>query len=420
MTRPLRPGLDGAVLREHTFTVPLDHGGRFPGTIEVFAREVARRGAPPRPWLLYLQGGPGSASPRPARIDTWLDRALDDYRVLLLDQRGTGRSTPVTAQTPGPPGGPAAQADYLSAFRADSIVADCELIRRELLGESGRWTVLGQSFGGMCVTTYLSFAPAHLDAALITGGLPALAAHPDDIYRLMYPKVARRNAAFRARFPGAWRMLTRVRDFVAAHPVTLPSGDPLTVPRLQYLGLRLGMTAGAESLSWLLEAPFTGGVLSDAFLHAVETSTSLVANPLFAVLHEAEYCQHTASGWAADRVRAQFPAFAADAPECHFTGEMIYRAMFAEYAALRPFAQAADLLAARSDWPPLYAPGQLAANTVPVAAAIWHDDMYVARESSLATVERIAGAKYWITNSHEHDGLSVGGPAVLDRLLGML
>jgi len=58
-----------------------------------------------------------------------LDRALDEYRVLLLDQRGTGHSTPVNRQTLPLRGGPAEQADHLMHFRADSIVRDCEAIR---------------------------------------------------------------------------------------------------------------------------------------------------------------------------------------------------------------------------------------------------------------------------------------------------
>ena len=56
--------------------------------------------------------------------------------MLLLDQRGTGRSTPLTFQTLATLGSPQAQADYLKHFRADSIVRDAELIRRELLGEA--------------------------------------------------------------------------------------------------------------------------------------------------------------------------------------------------------------------------------------------------------------------------------------------
>ena len=121
---------------------------------------------------MYLQGGPGFESPRPTgnpRGPAWLDRALEDFRVLLLDQRGTGRSTPVTGDE---------RAEYLTHFRADNIVRDCELIRAAL--DSPPWSVLGQSYGGITTLTYLSFAPEGLREAFITGGVPGIGVHVDD------------------------------------------------------------------------------------------------------------------------------------------------------------------------------------------------------------------------------------------------
>lgn len=47
--------------------------------------------------------------------------------------------------------------------RADSIVADAELVREALMGKAdpqhSRWSLLGQSFGGFCAIQYLSAAP---------------------------------------------------------------------------------------------------------------------------------------------------------------------------------------------------------------------------------------------------------------------
>src|SRR3954468_12675156 len=119
----------GLVLTEHEFAVPLDHARPDGETITVFAREVADPDGRDRPLLVYLQGGPGSEAPRPTRHPSspgWLERALTDFRVLMLDQRGTGRSTPVGA-LPGLT--PAEKAEYLTHFRADSIVRDAEAIR---------------------------------------------------------------------------------------------------------------------------------------------------------------------------------------------------------------------------------------------------------------------------------------------------
>ncbi len=122
----------GTVLTDHTFRVPLDYDRPDGEHIEVFAREVvaADKADADLPWLLFLQGGPGFGSPRPVGRDSWLTRALDDYRVLLLDQRGTGRSTPANRHTLARLGSPAAQADYLALSAADNIVRDAELIRR--------------------------------------------------------------------------------------------------------------------------------------------------------------------------------------------------------------------------------------------------------------------------------------------------
>jgi len=52
---------------------------------------------------------------------------------------------------------------YMTASRADSIVADAELVRETLLissdAQNSRWSLLGQSFGGFCAVQYLSTAP---------------------------------------------------------------------------------------------------------------------------------------------------------------------------------------------------------------------------------------------------------------------
>src|SRR3954453_12470016 len=89
--------IPGLGVTDHEFAIPLDHSRTDGETITVFAREVAATDGRDRPFLVFFQGGPGSESPRPTTpsAPSWLPRALKDYRVLLLDQRGTGRSTPV-------------------------------------------------------------------------------------------------------------------------------------------------------------------------------------------------------------------------------------------------------------------------------------------------------------------------------------
>ena len=418
----------GTVLTDHHFSVPLDHGKPDGERISVFAREVVaagKAGDGRLPWLVFLQGGPGFAAQRPVGRSTWLDRALDDYRVLLLDQRGAGRSSPATARSLARLGSPRAQAEYLANFRADSIVLDCELVRRQLCGPEEPWTVLGQSFGGFCTVTYLSFAPHGIRAALLTGGLPGLSASAEDVYRLTYAVVAARNAAHYDRYPGDIAAARDVASHLARHDVRLPDGSPLTVERFQSIGAMLGTSAGSHELHYLLEDPWDGdGGLSDAFVGEVADRTGFARAPLYAVLHEACYAQGPATRWAAQRVRAEFPAFNpagavdGDAPLL-FTGEMIYPWMTELDPALIPLREAAGLLAERDGWPPLYDPARLAANEVPAAAAVYYDDLYVPAALSLRTAGAIRGLRAWVTNEWEHEGLRVSGGRVLGRLIAM-
>lgn len=419
--------LPGFVLRDHWFDVPLDHSQPGGATIEVYGREVV---APQKveddlPWLLFLQGGPGFGAPRPLAPGGWLKRAMQEYRIFLLDQRGTGRSTPVNRQSLARFATPRQQADYLKHFRADAIVQDAEWIRRRLVGEEKPWSVLGQSYGGFCAVHYLSAAPDGLREAFITGGLPPLAAHPDEIYRATYRRVLEQNERYYRRYPGDVERVRRVVDALTAQEVLLPSGDLLTPRRLQQLGLAFGASDGREQVHYLFEEAFVrgsrGDELSYAFLHAVDGMQAFNTNPIFAILHEAIYCQGFASGWSAQRMRGEYPQFdPAQAGRVHFTGEMIYPWMFEEYRELQPLRAAAELLATDDQWPRLYDVDRLRGNAVPVAAAVYYDDMYVERSFSEETARTIGNLKMWITNEYEHNALRADGEVLLDRLIQMV
>ncbi|MFF7047443.1 alpha/beta fold hydrolase [Streptomyces griseorubiginosus] len=420
----------GLVLTDHRFTVPLDHDDPAGETVELYAREAvaSERAGQNLPWLVYLQGGPGFGANRFIGKGAWFGRALKEFRVLLLDQRGTGHSSPANRQTLPLRGGPEEQAAYLTRFRADSIVRDCEAIRLRVTG-GAPWTVLGQSFGGFCATTYLSLAPEGLAAAVLTGGLPSLDAHADDVYRAAYPRIERKVAAHYARYPQDVERVRRIADHLLTREVTLPNGYRLTVEAFQSLGILLGGSDGSHRLHHLLEDAFVrtprGHELSDAFQEEAQGLLSYASHPLYALVHEAVYAQdERPTAWSAERVRAEFPRFdaakalAGDEPLL-LTGESIHPWMFDCDPALRPLRETAELLAARTDWRPLYDPARLAVNEVPVAAAVYHDDMYVDTAHSLRTARAIRGLRTWVTDEFEHDGVRAGGPRVLDRLLAL-
>ena len=92
--------------------------------------------------------------------------------------------------------------------------------------------------------------------------------------------------------------------------------------------------------------------------------------------------------------------------------------MFQEIRALRPFAPAMAELAALATWSPLYDTDRLAANEVPLAAAVYADDLFVDAALQQDTLARVGAAHAWVTNEFEHDG--IGSGRVFTRLREMV
>jgi pimeloyl-ACP methyl ester carboxylesterase len=399
--------IPGAILTEREHAVPLRHGAPDGRTLTVFTREFAAPDGTDRPYLVFLQGGPGFEATRPTSPPSgWMRRALADYRVLLLDQRGTGRSTPLGSVIPGET--PEAQAEYLTHFRADAIVHDCEHIRRELGVE--RWSLLGQSFGGFTSMTYLSLAPEGLREAFLTGGLSPIGRPVDDIYGATYVRLIAKNRAYFARYPDDRARTREILRRLDGEDVRLPSGDRLTPGRFRQLGMWLGDSAGFEYLHHVLELPFG----SLAFLHDIEGAVRFARNPIYATLHESSYADGVATRWSAQRLLPDEVV-----AEGYFVAEHVFPWMWDDYAALRPQAAAAHLLADHA-WPRLYDADRLRHNEVPVAATIYTDDLYVERAFAEQTAAHIAQLRPWITNEYEHNGLRADGERVLGRLIDLV
>jgi len=444
----------GLLLLDHWFTVPLDHASAK-GSITIYAREVvgASNDKADLPWLVYLQGGPGFESPRPGEAGGWQKAALEKgFRVLLLDQRGTGRSTRLTAhglaQLPVPEAVAA-----LTHFRADDIVRDCEVIRAAL--GSPPWSLLGQSFGGFCACTYLSLFPTGLKEVLITGGLaPCLAlpcpAAADAVYEALLPRVVAQTAKFYTRFPQHVATMQTIIALLAGAPgggVDLPSGGRLTPRGLQLLGWSFGSVGGLEAVHYLLESAFepdlaaalSGGVappveasgsrLTLAFLRGYEALLAFDSNPLYALLHEASYANGGVTAWAAQRALERDPVRAAlldpvlaaqEKRPVQFTGEMVFPFMFDDIASLRPLKAVAHALASHT-WPAgsLYDAEVLSQNSVPTAATAYFEDMYVDFNLAQATSAGIRGSRVFVTNEYTHSGVREDGPRVLNALLAL-
>lgn len=130
---------------ELLFEVPRDYSNPDRGTLQLFGRSVSKYEKPAaplseeearkksyKPWMVYLQGGPGFGCPPPQEAPMTQVILDKGYQMLYLDHRGTGLSTPISAATLGLQGDVHRQVDYLKLFRADSIVKDCEAVRKTL------------------------------------------------------------------------------------------------------------------------------------------------------------------------------------------------------------------------------------------------------------------------------------------------
>ncbi|KAK4692390.1 hypothetical protein P7C71_g4803, partial [Lecanoromycetidae sp. Uapishka_2] len=422
------------------FEVPKDHSNPSNGTLRLFARSVERFEKPvdsskkdlkQPPWFVYLQGGPGMPCRSPQN-NAWTDIVLDKgYQILLLDQRGTGLSSTVTAETLATEGGPVQQAALLKYFRADSIVKDCEAIRKTLTAdfpeEKRKWTIMGQSFGGFCCVNYLSRFPEGLQEVFTSGGLPPLVKHPDLVYEYTFRKVKERNHAYYLKYPEDIHRVKHIVKHIEENKVLLPSGGKLTVLRLRQLRFYFGFHGTMDSVHEIIYR-FASDIIQFGFftrptLAQFSDALPFDTLPLYALIHEQCYARGSAPNWSADRVMKRYPEFMNASPDSSdpilFTGEMIFREMFDDYDELQYLKETADILATSNDWPELYDEVQLSKNEVPLYSATYMEDMYVSFDFAKDTASKIKNCKHYITNVLYHDALSHKTDELMKQLFAL-
>ena len=401
--------LQDLTVEEHTLTVPLVWGDPADHrTIDIFARVVAREGGESLPYLVFLQGGPGHEAPRPFHSSTspaWLGEALAHYRLVLLDQRGTGLSTPVGDHDL--VRGAEAVAEHLTHLRADAIVRDCEAMREHLGATT--WSVLGQSFGGFTTLAYLSTDAASLEDVFITGGLSAVGRHPDDVYALCYDKMRDASERYYRRFPEHRDAMRRLVDLADAGGIVLPDGEVVSRSRLRSVGSALGTNDGWQILWSILERDPSSNAFRYDLLHAMPYDGR---NPLYFAFHESSYADGHATRWSAERTE---PTDFRDDPTL-FTGEHIRREWTETVPAFQPWRDVA-LHLAEFEWPSIYDAAAISASGATGAAAVYINDVYVPYEFSLETAKLIPGVQLWQTSEHEHNGLRSG--PVLSHLIDL-
>ena len=393
-----------------------------------------------RPYLVYLEGGPGFGNPAPQ--DHVLTKAVLErgYQLLLLDYRGTGLSTPITAATVTQQGDTAEQAAYLRLFRQDSNVKDLEAVReiltKDFPPERKKWSVFGQSFGGFVILSYLSFRPEGLREAFMTGGLAPIGRTAKEVYEQTFQKVIERNKAYYEKYPEDVKTVNDLAVFIqskgGAEGIALPAGGRLTVPRFLTLGVILGGHGGIDSLHGTVLRMAADlkqfGYFTRPTLSALEAGFQFDVAPIYAILHEAIYCfkPGVSSKWSAQSIGETLPEYkwltpgwdaAANAYDqlLYFSGEMVFPLHFDTYGELPALKGAAEILAQHDEWPALYDEEQLGRNTVPVYA-VSYNDMYVVEQFARETVSKVRGIKVYETNVLYHTAIRQKTEEVLPQI----
>ncbi|KAG5974959.1 hypothetical protein E4U55_007950 [Claviceps digitariae] len=458
------------------FQVPLDYAEppSSRNTIQLYARRIVKHERPivpeeaaaaaadgkpqddaaaaaaQKPYIIYLEGGPGFGNRSPA--DHPLTRAAlpRGYQVLFIDHRGTGLSTPMSTATLARLAGDDAdaQAAHLRLMRQDNTVRDCEAVRKCLTEgwpeHKAAWSTFGQSYGGFVTLSYLSMHPEGVRESFLTGGLAPVGKTAEQVYRATFRKTTERNEQYFAKFPQDHDTIRELALYLDRQggKVSLPAGGFLTLPRLLTLGIAFGGHGGFDTVhSTLTELKASldqFGFFTRASLVALEGFTPFDTNIIYAILHEAIYCDgpNSASEWAAHRIGltlAQESSSSSSTPSpfawlrpdftvspsmepLYFSGEMIFPFFFDTYPELIPLREVAHKLASYTDWPALYDEQRLRDNAVPVYAASYIEDMYVESHLARETAKLVKGAKVFETNVMYHSALRAKADEVMTQL----
>ncbi|MET7741363.1 prolyl aminopeptidase [Streptomyces sp. NPDC005385] len=190
-------------------TEPYDHGMLDVGDGNRVYWEVC--GNPDGKPALMLHGGPGSGCTPHFR--RWCDPAK--YRVVLLDQRGSGRSTPHASHP----------ATDMGVNTTAHVIGDLEALRAHLGVD--RWLVWGVSWGSVLGLRYAQTHPHAVSELVLTG----VATGSDAEVALLTRGLGRIFPEAFARFLGGLPEHERAGNLAAAYNRLMGSPDPETRER---------------------------------------------------------------------------------------------------------------------------------------------------------------------------------------------
>ena len=154
--------------------VPLDRGGRTPGTVSLSVTRAAAAANPGRVAVVALAGGPGQAAvPIAADFAGVLGPAIAARDLVVFDQRGTGGSDALRCAALDRAGSIVSLASACSRqlgparafFRTSDSVADLEALR--IAGGYEKLVLYGVSYGTKVAMSYASAYPTRVESLVL-------------------------------------------------------------------------------------------------------------------------------------------------------------------------------------------------------------------------------------------------------------
>jgi pimeloyl-ACP methyl ester carboxylesterase len=283
-----------ATFRCQALTVPLHRRGPHAGDGRTLTLRVAVQNAPgPKGDLLLLTGGPGQPGiPFAARMAKRLRGAIDGYRLVLVDQRGTGADAlrcdrlqrEVGTSDVAAPSERAvtscarALGDARDAYATADTVADLDALRRGLGLDT--WVVGGISYGTFVAQRLALAHPGTVDALVLDSVVPQAGA--ELLLREPQRAVGRvlRAVCGRACVDDL-RTLLRADGPLGPRVLDALVARSIGVPRLDGVGpvLHAAVTDDRRPLDRLLEATEEGDVPPRIFSSGLHAATLCADSP---------------------------------------------------------------------------------------------------------------------------------------------
>jgi pimeloyl-ACP methyl ester carboxylesterase len=166
--------------------------------------------------VAYLAGGPGDAATEQAVNQGWQLSALNLYRdILLVDQRGTGRSNP--------------HGGDVNQYGTRMAMDDLDAVRAAL--GYRQLDVIGSSYGGTAAQVYMKLHPSSVRTVILAGAtaidVPFFDRYALNAQRALdqLAKLCASDAACRQAFPDWERQFGELVKAWNAHPVNGMTGD---------------------------------------------------------------------------------------------------------------------------------------------------------------------------------------------------